>query len=174
MASTRKAVLVVVLGLALGLTGCSSPTQEARSLATAGLRDEYATLKSVTHGLASTSTSPANALSRAEHGDLGIVWPNPVDAGTALPGPTFRAIYDLSADARTIQFSSVLAATGETGGGFTSGQASVYLCVKFSATVPSSSPLVEKTVKCRADLSALLKTRSGNELLPSSTLQYDH
>ena len=173
MASTRRAVLVLVLGLSLGLglTGCSSPTQEARSLAIAALRDEYATLKSVTQDLASTSTSPAHALSRAEQGDLGIVWPNPVDNGTDASAPTFRTIFDMSADSTSIQFSSALEAKGETGGGFTSGQASVYLCVHVSETVPSSSAPTVRVVKCRADISSLLKSRSENELVGFSMIE---
>jgi hypothetical protein len=170
--STRKPVLVAVVVLALSLTSCSSPTQEARSLAIAALRDEYATLKSVTQDLASTSTSPANALSRAEQGDLGIVWPNPVDNGTDVSAPTFRTIFDMSADSTSIRFSAVLEAKGETGGGFTSGQASVYLCVHVSETIPSSSAPTVRGVKCRADISSLLKGRSENELVGFSTIEH--
>jgi hypothetical protein len=150
---------VVVL---LCLSGCTDALAESKQLALQAASTQVSKLQADADDLAGTSSSTRAFLSGIQAGDLGIVFASPLPAGTDLPGPTFTVIYDGTVNGDAVDYSAVVEATGESGGGGTYHQSSVFLCLSLSSRVGGGRETSVADTTCRPDILDLLQKRNGN------------
>jgi len=163
VASTPKPLGLVVLVLAsLCLGGCADSLTQSKQLALDAASTQVIKLKENAADVASASSSAADLLGSLKSGSVGTFFPDPVPPDLGLPGPTFSVVSGAVISSDSVKYGAIVEATGESGGGGTYHQSSVFLCLEVSSSVGADSKTSVRDSACRADILSVLLKRDGN------------
>lgn len=163
MAPTRRSRGLAALLLAsLCLSGCADSLTESKQLALDAASIQVGKLKEVAVDAAAASSSAADLVGSLKSGSLGRYFPNPMPRDTELPGPTFTVLDGGQISGDSVQYGAIVEATGESGGGGSYHQSSVFLCLEISSRVGADSKTSIRDAACRPDILNLLLQRDGN------------
>ncbi len=163
MASTRKVfVLLGLVAALLRVPGCVDTLAQSKQLALEAASTQIVTLKTSATELARDASSAQDLVEKVQTGDLGIVLPSPLPPDEVLPGPTFTVVYGPGLNNGAVSYGAVVEATGESGGGGTFHQSSVFVCVKVTSGVGEAQKTSIAETRCRKDILELLLKLDNN------------